>query len=178
MELRTGDRQWHLAVMNGPNLSNLGRRDRRTYGAIGSIDDLDKLVTDFGELLGISVESFVSNYEGALLEFIHESADRTDGYLINPAGLTTQSEGMRHAFQETRRPVVELHFANIATAGLTSVFTPTMTGLMMGLREHGYLGAMLALVRALDDETFLGPTEQSGETNRPDGWPWDLYHSR
>lgn len=178
MELRTGDTKWHLTIINGPNLSNLGRRDRRTYGAIASIEDLDALVVEFGELLGVTVETFVSNYEGAILEFIHESTDRTDGYLINPAGLTTQSEGMRHAFQETRRPVVELHFANITTAGLTSVFTPTMTGLMMGLREHGYLGAMLALTRALDDESFLGPAETPGETHRPDGRPWDLFHSR
>ena len=178
MELRTGSRNWHITVMNGPNLSNLGRRDRRTYGSIASIDDLDALVKDFGALLGVTVETFVSNYEGALLEFIHESTDRTDGYLINPAGLTTQSEGMRHAFQETQRPVIELHFANITTAGITSVFTPTMTGLMMGMREHGYLGAMLAMVRGLDDESFLAPDAEPSETNRPGGKPWDLFHTR
>lgn len=163
---RRTDRVHRIAVIDGPNMSNLGARSQKIYGSIGSLGELQELVQRFGEDLGVAVESFSSNYEGAILEFIHESAARVDGYVVNPAGLTTVGEGVRHALEETERPVVEVHFANIAQSpgggrglrggSITSSFTHTATGLMMGLRQYSYLGALTALVLSLDDETFLG----------------------
>ncbi|ASO21687.1 3-dehydroquinate dehydratase-2 [Actinoalloteichus hoggarensis] len=164
--VRRGARDHRIAVIDGPNMSNLGARAKKVYGDIGSLDDLKAYVAEFGRRLGVTVESFSSNYEGAILEYIHESADRVDAYIVNPAGLTTVGEGMRHALEETGHPVVEVHFANIqAGAGhgrglgggsLTSSFTHTATGLTMGLRQYSYIGALTALVAALDDECFLG----------------------
>jgi len=164
---RRSDQVHRIAVIDGPNMSNLGARSKKVYGAVGSLTELQEMVRSFGADLGVEVESFSSNYEGAILEFIHGSADRTDGYLINPAGLTTVGEAVRHALEETGRPVVEVHFANIAhgpagprgIAGgpLRSSFTHTATGITMGLRQYSYLGALTALVLSLDDETFLRP---------------------
>jgi hypothetical protein len=45
--------------------------------------------------LGVEVETFVSDYEGAILEFIHGSADRVDGYLVKPAGMTSPGSPYR-----------------------------------------------------------------------------------
>ena len=164
--LRTGTRQHRIAVIDGPNMSNLGARNKRVYGKINSLDDLKKYVTEAGEKLGVEVETFSSNYEGAILEFIHGSAERVNGYIINPAGLTVVGEAVRHALEETGRPVVEVHFANVmapptAPRGLPggpweSRFTKTATGLCMGLRQYSYIGALTALVLSLDDEEFLG----------------------
>ncbi len=155
-----------IAVIDGPNMSSLGNRSRKVYGSIQSLDDLKAFVVDFGRKLGVEVETFSSNYEGALLEFIHESADRVDGYIINPAGSTTVGEAVRHALEDTERPVMEVHFANIMAAegmprGLTSgrlrsVFTHSATGLCMGMRQYSYAGALTALILSLDDPTFLG----------------------
>lgn len=155
-----------IAVIDGPNMSNLGSRNKRVYGQINSIDDLQDYVSRIGEKLGVTIENFVSNYEGSILEFIHESSKRVDGYLINPAGLTTTGEAVRHALEETGHPVVEVHFSNIvapptSTRGLPggpweSRFSKTATGVMMGLRQYSYAGALIALVLSLDDETFLG----------------------
>lgn len=163
---RSGDRRHRIAVIDGPNMSNLGARSKKIYGGLGSLDELKALVRDFGTGLGVDVESFSSNYEGAILEFIHESADRVDGYLINPAGLTTVGEAARHALEETGRPFIEVHFANIAQGAggerglgggsIRSSFTHSAVGVTMGLRQYSYLGALTALVFALDDEEFLG----------------------
>ena len=163
---RQSDRRHKIAMIDGPNMSNLGKRSKQVYGNIGSLDGLKNYVTDFGYALGVDVETFSSNYQGAILEFIHESAARVDGYIINPAGATTIGEAIRHALQDTEKPVVEVHFANIsAVAGvprglnsgtLKSTFTHTATGLCMGLRQYSYTGALTALVFSLDDDTFLG----------------------
>lgn len=164
--LRSGTKEHLIAVIDGPNMSNLGARNKRVYGKINSLGDLQKYVTETGRKLGVAVETFASNYEGAILEFIHESAPRVDGYVINPAGLTVVGEAVRHALEETGHPVVEVHFANVvapptAPRGLPggpweSRFTKTATGLSMGLRQYSYVGALTALALSLDDEEFLG----------------------
>ena len=160
-------RRWHVGVINGPNMPNLGRRDRRIYGPIASLDDLEALVAEFAERIGIEVEQVASNHEGDLLDFIHSASERCDAFLINPAGLTTYGEATRHALADSRRPYVEVHFANTARhfdgvvpggRRLESQFTYTAAGLVMGLRQHGYLGALLSLSLALDDGDFLGAT--------------------
>lgn len=164
--LRDGDKRHLVAVIDGPNMSNLGARNKRVYGKINSLSDLQKYVTESGAKLGVEVETFASNYEGAILEYIHESAPRVDGYIINPAGLTVVGEATRHALEETGRPVVEVHFANVSAAptaprGLPggpweSRITKTATGICMGLRQYSYIGALTALTLALDDAEFLG----------------------
>jgi 3-dehydroquinate dehydratase-2 len=169
--VRQSEKVHKIAVIDGPNMSSLGRRSKKVYGAIKSLDDLQAIVADYGRNLGVEVENFSSNYEGAILEFIHESADRVDAYIINPAGLTTIGEAVRHALEDTERPVIEVHFANTAApAGgsrglgggpIRSSFTHTATGITMGMRQYSYLGALTALVLALDDPEFLGSTADS-----------------
>lgn len=174
-QLRSRTTVWKLALIDGPNMSNLGHRNRQLFGDIASIGELHRQVGAFAAALGVEIVPFVSNFEGELLEHIHKTADRTDGYIVNPAGLTMTSEGMRHALQETRKPVVEVHFHNIAANQQHSVFSPTVLGMCMGLRQYSYLAAMLGLVLALDDDSFLG--EGSSETNRRDGAPYSFATS-
>lgn len=163
---RSGEREHKIALIDGPNMSNLGRRNKQLYGDISSLSDLQDYVVQYGQRLGVSVETFASNHEGEILEYIHEAGDRVDAFIINPAGLTTKGEGVRHALEDTTRPVVEVHFANTqAAAGaarglgggaIQSSFTHTATGLCMGLRHYSYIAALTALVHALDDTSFLG----------------------
>ncbi len=167
---RKSFRRHHLVLIDGPNMSNLGRRNKRVYGDITSLDELHRVVTEFASSLGVDLRTFSSNYEGAILEFLHESADETDGYIINPAGLTTTGEATRHALEETGRPAIEVHFANISATGggqgqgrglpvgaWESRFSRTVTGVMMGMRQYSYFAAVVAMTLSLDDESFLGP---------------------
>jgi 3-dehydroquinate dehydratase-2 len=164
--LRASDRDHSIAVIDGPNMSNLGARNRRVYGAIASLEDLQCFCREFGAALGVSVVSFASNFEGAILEFIHQSASTVDGYVINPAGLTEPGVATKHALTETGKPFIEVHFANVVAPPTApralpigpwrSTFSPHATGVMMGLREYSYAGAILALAMSLDDGTFLG----------------------
>ena len=156
--------RWRIAVIDGPNMSNLGRRSKVTYGTIASIHDLQQLVRECAEELGVEVTPFVSNHEGEILEFIHGSADDHNGYIINPAGLTTYGEATRHALDETGKPVIECHFSNTARhfdhavqsyQNQFSRFTYSATGLVMGMRQYSYVAALFGLVLSLDDAAFL-----------------------
>jgi 3-dehydroquinate dehydratase II len=170
--VRRGARRWTIGLIDGPNMKHLGKRDPRLFGKIGSIEDLQKMVVDFGEALGVEVRPFASDHEGDLLEHIHRSAGDTDGYLLDAGGLTTVSEGMRHALQETHKPVVEVSFYNLIANGEVSVFTPTVIGRAMGLREYSYLAGLLGLTLALDDESFLNPDAPDSATVRRGGQPY------
>ena len=160
-----------IVVIDGPNMSNLGARNKRVYGTIGSLSDLQDFCKDFASALGVSVTAFASNFEGAILEFIHESAESADAYVINPAGLTEFGVATKHALTETGKPFVEVHFANIvapptAPRGLPigpwrSEFSASATAVMMGMREYSYAAAILALAMALDDTNFLGAEASS-----------------
>ncbi len=146
---RRGTTRFRIALLNGLNMTNLGRRDPHIYGTIGSLGELEELVRTTGAQLGVDVVPFHSNDEGALVDFIEEHAG-LDGFLINPGGLWAFGIPTRIALEQTGRPVVEVHFANIFATGHESVFTPTVQGTVMGFRHHGYLGALVALVALLD----------------------------
>ena len=171
-----GAHRWRIAVINGPNMPNLGHRDTKVYGPIRSLADLERVVAEFAGLLGVDVVQYSSNHEGDILDFIHRTAPEADAFVINPAGLTTYGEATRHALADTERPYVEVHFANTARhfdgvspggQRLESRFTFTAAGLVMGLRQYGYLGALLALALSLDDAGFLGAGKAVGKA--PDG---------
>ena len=166
---RTGSKVYRIAVIDGPNVSNLGRRNKRMYGGI-TYESLKDYVQDLGRRMGIEIESFISNFEGEILEYVHESSTRVDGYLVNPAGLTLQSTAVPMALFDTGLPVLEVHFANIEGSAHSargpvygpgrSTFTPYLTGLCMGMRHYSYAGALFALVLALDDAQFLGAQQE------------------
>ncbi|WP_262908282.1 3-dehydroquinate dehydratase [Brevibacterium zhoupengii] len=144
------DARWRIALLNGLNMSNLGNRDKNVYGTVTSLQELESLVADSGQLVGATINPYHSNHEGDLVDFVE--ADTTyDGYLINPGGLWAFGEPTRIALTETGKPFVEVHFANIFATGNRSTFTQTAAGTAMGFRHHGYIGALVALVSALEE---------------------------
>ena len=101
---RSSKREHRIVIIDGPNMTNLGARNKRVYGAIASLEDLQNFCKNFGAAVGVTVATFASNYEGAILEFIHQSAQSADAYIINPAGLTVGGVATKHALTETGRP--------------------------------------------------------------------------
>jgi 3-dehydroquinate dehydratase II len=81
-----GARRWNIGVIDGPNMPNLGNRSKKIHGPIRSLDDLQALVRNTAEDLGVTVTQFTSNHEGEILEFIHRTAREVHAYIINPWG--------------------------------------------------------------------------------------------
>jgi 3-dehydroquinate dehydratase-2 len=142
-----------ISLLNGLNMTNLGKRDQHIYGTIESLAALEALVIDTGQKFGLSVEAFHHNDEGGLVDYIEQTVGRFDGYLINPGGLWAYGDPTRIALQQTGRPVVEVHFANIHATGGRSVFTESVDGTVMGMRQFGYLGGLAALACMVGAQT-------------------------
>jgi 3-dehydroquinate dehydratase len=163
-DLRHGDDAWRITILNGPALTR----------PLAAISDLEGRLAGWGEELGVHVEVFGSNHEGRLLEYIHERTEATDGFIVNPGGLTTVGESLRHALRDSKRPHVEVHLDNTTFDPVRSIFAPSVTGIVIGLGEFCYLGALVSLVLSLDDEDFLKPGGTS-HINRSTGAPRSLF---
>jgi 3-dehydroquinate dehydratase-2 len=101
-----------IQVIHGPNLNMLGLREPDIYGkqTLATIDDsLQATAAD----LGIALESFQSNSEGALVDCIQGTFGQKNGILINPGAYTHTSVALRDAIAAVGLPTVEVHLSNI-----------------------------------------------------------------
>lgn len=99
-------------VLNGPNLNLLGTRQPEIYGSAG-LADVEQLVRSRGAELGVEVDFFQSNHEGALVDRLHEARGLIGGVVINAGAFTHTSVALRDAFLATELPLVEVHVSNV-----------------------------------------------------------------
>ena len=137
-----------IAIIHGPNLGLLGRREPGVYGH-ETLDDVDRGLTDLAGDLGIEVVTFQSNHEGDILDFIHRSAAAVDGFLVNPGALTHTSVALRDALLGVSLPFVEVHISNIHAREpfrRHSYLADVAAGVVSGFGVPGYLLGLRGLV--------------------------------
>lgn len=102
-----------LLVINGPNLNMLGIREPAHYGK-ETFEDLCKKIEAHAKVLGIEVELYQSNHEGALIDKIQEAYfKKTDGIVINPGAYTHTSIALLDAVKAVSIPTVEVHISDV-----------------------------------------------------------------
>ena len=101
-----------LLVINGPNLNMLGIRERALYGA-QDYAALCDFVRAQAERLGVSVELFQSNHEGAIVDRIQAAYQNVDGIVINPAAYTHTSVAILDALKAVSIPACEVHLTDV-----------------------------------------------------------------
>jgi 3-dehydroquinate dehydratase-2 len=139
-----------ILVLHGPNLNMLGSRDPELYGR-HTLPEIDSKLRDRARELGVEVETFQSNHEGALIDFIQEKSRDAAGIIINPGGLTHNGFSLRDALADTSLPVVEVHLSNIYAREefrRYSVVAPIARGQISGFGWHGYVAALELIVAA------------------------------
>jgi 3-dehydroquinate dehydratase II len=140
-----------IAVINGPNLNLLGRREKSIYGS-ASLAEIERDVTGrFRERCELSF--FQSNHEGALVDWIQSLAGRADGIVINAAAYTHTSVALRDALAAVEIPFVEVHLSNVfAREGFRqhSTLSDKAAGVVCGLGPAGYELAVEGLLRRLE----------------------------
>jgi 3-dehydroquinate dehydratase-2 len=137
-----------IAVVHGPNLNLLGRREPEVYGH-GTLDDVDAAVAALAGHLEAEVEFYQSNSEGALVSFVQEAGARSDGFLVNAGAYTHTSVALRDALLGVARPYVEVHLSNVfAREGFRhrSYLADRALGVVTGFGVDSYLLALRALV--------------------------------
>lgn len=101
-----------ILVLNGPNINMVGIREPGIYGQ-QTFADLLRLLDDTAKELGVELEQFQSNHEGALVDKIQESYGKVDGIVINPAAYTHTSVAILDALKAVSIPAVEVHISDV-----------------------------------------------------------------
>jgi 3-dehydroquinate dehydratase-2 len=102
----------HILVINGPNLNMLGIREPDIYGK-STYTDLCRLIEAKAEKIGITVELFQSNHEGAIVDKIQEAYGKADGIVINPGAYTHTSVAILDALKAVAIPTCEVHISDV-----------------------------------------------------------------
>jgi 3-dehydroquinate dehydratase II len=135
-----------IAVLNGPNLDRLGKREPEVYGS-NTLDDLaNTLREQFPE---VDFEFYQSNHEGSLVDKISELADNPcDGIVFNPGAYSHTSIALRDAISGSKIPTIEVHISNIHARERFRHHSHTGSvskGVIAGLGMQGYSLATQAL---------------------------------
>jgi len=137
-----------VAVLHGPNLNLLGRREPEVYGR-ATLAEIDAALLACGKRLGVEVRTFQSNHEGALIEQVHAWGPEVDGFLINAGGYTHTSVALRDALLAVAKPFVEVHLSNLYAREPfrhRSLLADRAVGLVCGFGPTSYRLALEGLV--------------------------------
>ena len=140
-----------ILVLHGPNLNLLGEREPEVYGRT-TLEAIDARLREVAGENGVSLDSFQSNHEGALVDRVQAARGAYQGIVINPGGFTHTSIALRDALVASGLPVVEVHLSNIYAREpfrRTSLVSDIAVGQITGLGPIGYELGLLALLDRL-----------------------------
>jgi 3-dehydroquinate dehydratase-2 len=138
-------------MLHGINHNMFGKREPKFYGTI-TLDQINESLSALGRELGVAVQHFQTNSEGALVDRIHQAyMDKVDGVVINAGAWTHYSYGMRDALAILTCPIVEIHMSNNHARDKFrqhSVISDIAIGYIAGFGQDSYLLGLRAAVSA------------------------------
>lgn len=141
-----------ILIINGVNMNMLGLRETEKYGTM-TLKDLEKELYAFSFEIGIDIETFQSNFEGEIVEKIHQTKDNFDGIIINAGAYTHTSVAIRDAISAVNIPTVEVHMTNIYKREEFrhhSYIAPVCIGQISGFGINSYKLGLKAVVDYLN----------------------------
>ena len=135
-----------ILVVHGPNLNLLGEREPTVYGST-TLGRIDEQLKALGRELGLAVETFQSNSEGAIVDRIQAARGRIGALIINPAAYTHTSVAIRDAILAIGVACIEVHLSNVYKREPFrhhSTIADVAVGRIMGFGPDGYMIALRA----------------------------------
>ncbi|MDE5079595.1 MAG: type II 3-dehydroquinate dehydratase [Trichodesmium sp. St2_bin6] len=142
---------FNILVLHGPNLNLLGLREPGIYGSV-TLDNINRLLEQEAEAIGVKISISQSNHEGVLVDLIHSSSEQHQGILINAGAYTHTSVAIRDAISGINIPTVEVHLSNIYSREEFrhhSFIAPVAIGQISGFGSESYLLGLKAIVNYL-----------------------------
>ncbi|WP_312087596.1 type II 3-dehydroquinate dehydratase [Acinetobacter variabilis] len=134
-----------ILVIHGPNLNLLGKREPEVYGYL-TLEDINQQLTAQAEKATLQLDTFQSNWEGAIVDRIHQAQqDGVQYIIINPAALTHTSVVVRDALLGVAIPFIEVHLSNVHAREAFrhhSYLSDKAIGVICGLGAKGYAAAL------------------------------------
>ncbi|WP_312331932.1 type II 3-dehydroquinate dehydratase [Acinetobacter variabilis] len=134
-----------ILVIHGPNLNLLGKREPEVYGYL-TLEDINQQLTAQAEKATLQLDTFQSNWEGAIVDRIHQAQqDGVQYIIINPAALTHTSVAVRDALLGVVIPFIEVHLSNVHAREAFrhhSYLSDKAIGVICGLGAKGYAAAL------------------------------------
>jgi len=138
-----------IFILNGPNLNRLGRREPEIYGRT-TLAEVEAMCRKAAAKQPVRFHQ--SNFEGQIVEWIHEAIDGGAGIIINPAGFSFTSIAILDALKMFQGPIIELHISNIHRREAYyhhSYVSRIATAVIAGLGPEGYGVAVQAMAGLL-----------------------------
>ena len=158
-----------ILVLQGPNLNLLGSRELDLYGSTSLAEISNRLDGLAGEL-GVHLEHFQSNHEGALVDRIQAAiGSGFDGALLNAGAYAHTSIAIRDALVGVELPFVEIHVTNVHAREAfrrTSLLSDVAVGVVTGFGASSYELALLGLVARLGERALVDDSDTQ-ETGLP-----------
>ncbi len=136
-----------VLVLLGPNLNLVGIREKGVYGD-ESAESIEKQIREEADKLGYVCDVYQSNWEGALIDKIHEAREQYDGVVLNAGALTHYSYSLRDAIASVKIPFIETHMSNVHAREdfrHTTVIGSVCAGQISGFGKYSYFLALAAL---------------------------------
>ena len=137
-----------IVIINGPNLNMLGKREPDIYGS-ATLNSINKELCEIGKEKNVLVETFQSNYEGAIIDEIQEISGKCAGLIINAGAFTHTSIAIRDALMLLEAPIIEVHLSNIYKREKfrhKSFISDIAVGQITGFGAAGYFFALKNLI--------------------------------
>lgn len=145
--------KFNILVLNGPNLNMLGKREPEIYGSL-SLTEIMTNIQALANDANIALDHYQSNAEHILIEKIHQSFQKVDFIIINPAALTHTSVALRDALLSVNIPFIEVHLSNVHAREAFrhhSFLSDIAIGVISGLGANGYQYALNAAISHLEN---------------------------
>jgi 3-dehydroquinate dehydratase-2 len=139
-----------LLLVQGPNMSYLGRRQPEIYGRT-SAAELDAMLAAHARAKKYQLDIFYTHTEGTAIERLYRAVDeRIDGVVMNPAAFIFAGYALRDTLRAVPFPYIEIHITNIEKRGIHSILAETAVGIIAGFGINSYFLGLEAMLEYLN----------------------------
>jgi 3-dehydroquinate dehydratase-2 len=151
-----GDSRPKILLIQGPNMSALGRRQPELYGTTTAAE-LDAMLQEHARANGYELTIFYTHSEGEAIERLYRAVDEgVQGLVMNPAGFLFAGHALRDGLRAVPFPCVEVHMTNIERRGFRSIVAEAAVGTIAGFGVRSYILGLEAMLRHLSARRAAG----------------------